>query len=57
MSLEHRLTKLEALLAPPEPTYLEVLRAAQALNAARKAAAAQANTTEGGTQCALSKAA
>lgn len=49
--LETRLKKLEVLLSPPEPTYLEILRAAQALNAQRKAEAARgANTTTKGVQ-------
>jgi hypothetical protein len=48
--LETRLKKLEVLLAPPEPTYLEILRAAQALNAQRKAEGARGAThpTNGG---------
>jgi len=51
MNLETRLKKLEVLLAPPEPTYLEILRAAQALNAQRKAEAARgANTTTEGVR-------
>jgi hypothetical protein len=43
-SLEVRLKKLETLLAPPEPTLLEVLQAAYALREQRKAEAAQKDT-------------
>jgi len=38
--LEHRLRKLEVLLGPPEPTWLEILRAAYALREQRQAEAA-----------------
>lgn len=42
--LEHRLRKLEVLLGPPEPTWLEILRAAYALREQRQAEAASKST-------------
>ncbi len=43
-SLDVRLKKLEVLLGPPEPTLREVIDAATALNAQRKAEAALKST-------------